>query len=278
MRIFLTGATGQLGIALRDVLRDHDLVAPTESEVDITNASIIARIADARPEVVIHAAAFTDVDGAESSPDRAYAVNADGTRNVAQGAAKAGARLVAISTDYVYDGTKRTPYVESDPVAPLSVYGASKLAGEHEALSATPDAVILRTAWLYGEGKNFVRTMRRLAEERSELRVVSDQVGSPTSAEDLARAIRAVLDTAAAGVYHAVNSGSCSWYEFAVTIVQMAGLERKVVPVVTAELARPARRPARAVLDCSRLAALGIRMRPWQDALADYLRSPASRS
>jgi dTDP-4-dehydrorhamnose reductase len=218
MKIFLTGATGQLGIALRHVLRGHDLVSPTETEADITDASIAARIADAGPEVVIHAAAYTDVDGAESNPDRAYAVNADGTRNVARGAAKAGARLVAVSTDYVYDGTKTAPYVEDDLVAPLSVYGASKLAGEREALAVKPDAIILRTAWLYGDGKNFVRTMIRLAGERSELRVVSDQIGSPTAAVDLAHAIRAVLDTRAAGVYHAVNAGSCSWHEFAVTI------------------------------------------------------------
>jgi dTDP-4-dehydrorhamnose reductase len=226
---------------------------------------------------VIHAAAYTDVDGAEANSDRAYAVNADGSRNVAHGAAKAGARLFAISTDYVYDGTKATPYVEDDPVAPLSVYGASKLAGEREVLSAVPDAVILRTAWLYGEGKNFVRTIIRLAGERSELRVVSDQVGSPTSAEDLARAIRAMLSTLASGVYHAVNAGSCSWHEFAVTILRLAGLDRPVVPISTADLARPAKRPARSILDCSKLAAVGVLMRPWQDALADYLRSPGAR-
>lgn len=277
MRVFLTGVTGQLGIALRRVLRDRNLVAPTEGEADITDESVIARIIDSRPEVVIHAAAYTDVDGAESHADRAYAVNATGTRNVARGAAKAGARLVMISTDYVYDGTKTIPYVEHDPVAPLSVYGASKLAGEREAVAAAPDAVILRTAWLYGEGKNFVRTMIRLAGERKELRVVSDQVGSPTSAADLAWAVRALLDTRAAGVYHAVNAGSCSWHEFAVTIFELAGLDRQVIPITTTELPRPAKRPARSVLDCSKLAALGIRMRSWQEALADYLRTPASR-
>lgn len=276
MRIFLTGATGQLGIALRHVLRDQDLVAPSEVEADITDASIVGRIADARPEVVIHAAAYTDVDGAESNPDRAYAVNADGTRNVAQGAAKAGARLVAVSTDYVYDGTKLTPYVEGDPVAPRSAYGASKLAGEGETLLAKPDAVILRTAWLYGEGKNFVRTILRLASERDELRVVSDQVGSPTAADDLAAAIRSLLDTRAAGIYHAVNSGSCSWHEFAVTILDLAGYNRRVVPIASTELARPAPRPAYSVLDCTKLARLGIRLRPWQAALADYLRAKPS--
>lgn len=277
MRVFLTGVTGQLGIALRDALRDLDLIAPTRSEADITDESILPRIADSRPDVVIHAAAYTDVDGAESHPDRAYAVNATGTRNVARGAAKAGARLVTISTDYVYDGTKPGPYVESDSVAPLSVYGASKLAGEREALAAVPGGVILRTAWLYGDGKNFVRTMLRLAGERNEVRVVSDQVGSPTSADDLARTVRALLDTRAAGVYHAVNAGSCSWHELAVTIFALAGLDRRVVPIATAELGRPARRPARSILDCSKLAALGVRMRSWQDALAEYLRTPASR-
>ncbi len=277
MRVFLTGATGQLGISLQRVLRDHDVVAPPESEADITDGSIIWRIADARPDVVIHTAAYTDVDGAEASPDRAYAVNADGSRNVAQGAAKAGARLVALSTDYVYDGTKPAPYVEDDPVAPLSVYGASKLAGERETLAVVPEAVILRTAWLYGNGKNFVRTIIRLARERSEVRVVSDQVGSPTSAEDLARAIRGLLATRASGAYHAVNAGACSWYEFAVTILRLAGIDCRVVPISTAALARPAKRPARAILDCAKLARAGIRMRPWQDALADYLRSPAAR-
>lgn len=277
MRIFLTGATGQLGLALQRVLVGHELTAPPEGEADITDAAIVSRIADARPEVVIHAAAYTDVDGAEADPDRAYAVNAAGSRNVAHGAAKADARLVAISTDYVYDGAKTTPYVEDDPVAPRSVYGSSKLAGEREVRAVKPDALILRTAWLYGEGKNFVRTIIRLAGERSELRVVSDQVGSPTSADDLAQVIRAMIETRASGVYHAANAGSCSWYEFAVTILRSTGVDRRVVPISTAELARPAPRPARSILDCSKLAQLGITMRPWQAALADYLRSPAAR-
>jgi dTDP-4-dehydrorhamnose reductase len=278
MRIFLTGATGQLGLALQRVLADHELAAPPEADADITHASIVDRIAGARPEVVIHAAAYTDVDGAEARPDRAFAVNAAGTRLVAQAAAKSGARLIAISTDYVYDGANAAPYREDDPVSPLGVYGASKLAGEREALAAAPDAVILRTAWLYGEGKNFVRTILRLAAERDELRIVSDQIGSPTWAEDLARAIRAVLGVRAAGVYHAVNAGSCSWHAFAVTILRLAGLERRVVPISTAELGRPAKRPARSVLDCSKLAGLGVHMRPWQDALADYLRAELGRA
>lgn len=278
MRIFLTGATGQLGLALQQVLKDHAVAAPPETEADITEPGIVDRIVAARPEVVIHAAAYTDVDGAESNVDRAYAVNAGGTRHVAEGAAKVGARLIAVSTDYVYDGRKTTAYREEDPVAPLSVYGASKLAGEREAMTVKSDAVILRTAWLYGDGKNFVRTMLRLAQERPELRVVHDQIGSPTYAVDLARAVRALLDTRAAGVYHAVNSGACSWYEFAVAILRMNGLQTRVVPIPTSELARPARRPAHAVLDCAKLTALGIGMRSWQDALADYLGTRESRT
>jgi dTDP-4-dehydrorhamnose reductase len=277
VRIFLTGATGQLGLALQQILGDHTVAAPPETEADITDPGIVDRIVAARPDVVIHAAAYTDVDGAESSPDKAYAVNAAGTRYVAQGAAKTGARLIAVSTDYVYDGSKTSPYVEDDPTAPLSVYGASKLAGEREALAVCPDAVILRTAWLYGDGKNFVRTMVRLAQERPELRVVNDQIGSPTYAVDLARTVRALLETRAAGVYHAVNSGACSWYEFAVAILRLEGIQTQVVPITTQELARPARRPARAVLDCAKLTALGIGMRSWQDALADYLGTLASR-
>ncbi|MFZ5862528.1 MAG: dTDP-4-dehydrorhamnose reductase [Nitrospirota bacterium] len=273
MRIFITGATGQLGLALQRVLADHELTAPPEREADITQPAIMERIAASRPDVVIHGAAYTDVDGAEANPVRAYAVNAEGSRLVAQAAAKVGARLIAMSTDYVYDGAKTTPYLEDDPVAPLGVYGASKLAGERETFAAKPDAVILRTAWLYGEGKNFVRTILRLAAERDELRIVSDQVGSPTWAEDLARAIRALLDVRATGIFHAVNSGTCSWHEFAVAILRSAGLDRRVVPISTTELARPAKRPAHAVLGCAKLAGLGVRFRPWQDALADYLRA-----
>jgi dTDP-4-dehydrorhamnose reductase len=276
MRIFLTGATGQLGIAVQRSLRDRDVVAPPEADADITDPAIVARIVQARPDVVIHTAAYTDVDGAETHPDRAYAVNADGSRHVARGAAKAGARLIAISTDYVYDGAKASPYVEDDPVAPLSVYGASKLAGEREAQAGVPDAVILRTAWLYGEGKNFVRTILGAAGQPRELRVVNDQLGSPTSAEDLARAIRALLDIRASGVYHAVNAGACSWHELAVTILRLAGLDHAVVPISTAELTRPAKRPPRSILDCSKLAALGVVMRPWQDALAEYVRHDRS--
>ena len=269
----MTGASGQLGRALLLALGRHDVVAPLESEADITDPAIVDRIVTAKPHAVIHAAAYTDVDRAEAHPETAFLVNAVGSRQVAQGAAKAGARVIAVSTDYVYDGTKRGAWVESDPVAPLGVYGASKLEGEREVLKADPAAVILRTAWLYGEGKNFVRTMLRLASEQDELRVVDDQVGSPTSAVDLAGAIAALLEIKCAGVYHAVNAGSCSWYGFAQEILGQAGLDRRIVPIRSTDLARPARRPANSVLDCSKLAALGVRLRPWREALAEYLRS-----
>jgi len=272
MRIFLTGGDGQLGRALRRILSAHDLLAPAESEADISDPRVASLIAEARPDVVIHAAAYTDVDGAEANPDRAFAVNALGSRHVAQGAAESGARLIAVSTDYVYDGAKQGPYREDDPVAPLGLYGASKLAGEREILKAKPDAVILRTAWLYGEGKNFVETILRLARGRDELRIVDDQHGSPTAAADLATVIAALLQTPCAGVYHAVNAGTCSWYEFAREILRLAGIDRRVVPIRSSELVRPAKRPANSVLDCGKLAALGVTLRPWQDALRAYLR------
>ena len=272
MRVFLTGGDGQLGRALRRTLSAHDLFAPTESEADISDPRVARLIADARPDLVIHTAAYTDVDGAEAHPDRAFAVNALGSRNVAQGAAESGARLIAVSTDYVYDGAKEGPYREDDPVAPLGLYGASKLEGEREILKAKPDAVILRTAWLYGEGKNFVETILRLARERDELRIVDDQRGSPTAAADLATVIAALLQMPCAGVYHAVNAGTCSWFEFAREILRLAGIDRRVVPIHSSELVRPAKRPANSVLDCGKLAALGITLRPWQDALRAYLR------
>ncbi len=272
MRIFITGGDGQLGRALRRTLSTHDLFAPSESEADITDPRVARLVADARPDVVIHAAAYTDVDGAEAHPDRAFAVNAVGSRHVAQGAADARARLISISTDYVYDGTKSGPYREDDPVAPLGLYGASKLDGEREVLKTKPDAIILRTAWLYGEGKNFVETMLRLARERDELRVVDDQRGSPTAAADLAIVIAALLVAPCAGIYHAVNAGACSWFEFACEILRLVGIERRVVPIRSSELVRPAKRPPNSILDCGKLAALGITLRPWQDALRAYIR------
>ncbi|MEO5656381.1 MAG: dTDP-4-dehydrorhamnose reductase [Nitrospiria bacterium] len=271
MRIFLTGASGQLGLALRRTLAAHDLVAPSETEADISDPAIVSTIAAARPDLIVHTAAYTDVDGSEADPDRAFAVNARGSLHVAQGAAAVGARLIAISTDYVYDGSKRSPYVETDPTSPLGVYGASKLEGEREMVKVLPGVTILRTAWLYGEGKNFVRTMLRLAGERDELRVVDDQIGSPTSAADLAGAIVALASRPASGVYHAVNAGSCSWYEFSKVILRLAGRSTRVVPIPSSELARPAKRPAHSVLDCGKLAALGIHLRPWEQALEEYL-------
>lgn len=274
MRVFLTGASGQLGLALRRTLAAHEVIAPLETEADIVDPSIVGTIAAAHPDVVIHTAAYTDVDGAEADPDRAFAVNGQGSLYVAQGAASARAHLIAVSTDYVYDGLKTTPYVEDDPVAPLGVYGASKLEGERAVQKTLPSAVILRTAWLYGEGKNFVRTILRVADERDEIRVVDDQEGSPTSADDLAAAITALIARPAAGVYHAVNAGSCSWYVFAQAILRVAGRTTPVVPIASSELARPAKRPLHSVLDCGKLAGLGIRLRPWEAALEAYLGAP----
>jgi dTDP-4-dehydrorhamnose reductase len=273
MNVFLTGVSGQLGRALVPRLVGHDVTVPSEFQADVTSALVVDVIARAEPDVVIHAAAYTDVDGAEAHPDLAFAVNARGSRHVAEGAARAGARLIAVSTDYVYDGAKPTPYREDDDTAPLGVYGRSKLEGEREMLKVLDGTLILRTAWLYGRGRNFVETILRLAAERDELRVVDDQVGSPTSASDLASVIVSLLAIPCAGVYHAVNSGTCSWYVFAREILALSGLDRRVVPIVSAELKRPAPRPANSVLDCSKLRSLGITMRPWREALVDYLRA-----
>jgi dTDP-4-dehydrorhamnose reductase len=187
MRILITGANGQLGFDLQCTLASHELVLMDLPAFDLTKPSGEEQVARAQPDVVIHAAAYTDVDGAEHQPDLAMAVNAQGTEWVARGAARVRARLIYISTDYVFDGLKRTPYLESDLTNPLNLYGKSKLEGERRALADCPNALVVRTSWLYGShGKNFVKTMMRLAIEQPELRVVADQRGCPTNAADLA--------------------------------------------------------------------------------------------
>jgi len=214
------------------------------------------------------------VDGCELEPDNAYRVNALGSRNVAVAAAKIGAKLVYISTDYVFDGAARRPYTEFDDTNPISVYGKSKLAGERYVAGLSNKYFIVRTSWPYGEhGHNFVKTMLRLAKEKNELTVVDDQVGSPTYTKDLARFIADLVHTELYGTYHAANTGSCSWYRFARTIFEMAGLDHvKVRPISTSELNRPAPRPAYSVLDhyCIRLEGLPD-LRPWEEALEEYL-------
>jgi len=270
--ILVVGAEGMLGRDLMEVLsgevRGVDL-----PEIDITSfESVLEVVGRYRPQVIVNAAAYTDVDGCETQAELAMQVNGEGVALLAMAARESGAKLVQVSTDYVFDGSKGTPYLEDDPVAPLSVYGESKLAGEMNARFA-PGSLIVRTQWLYGlHGKNFVETMLRLGGEKDELAVVNDQVGSPTWTVDLARAIVALIERDCSGIYHAANSGFCTWNEFARSIFAEAGLSVRVNPLSTQELGRPARRPLYSTLECGKLVQdTGFQPQPWQEALRQYL-------
>jgi dTDP-4-dehydrorhamnose reductase len=231
------------------------------------------QIAAVKPDVVIHGAAYTHVDAAEEKTDLAWQVNAIATQNIAMACRAVQSSMVYISTDYVFDGKLGRAYTELDSTNPLSVYGISKLAGEVLARQQTDRLYVLRTAWLYGDGPNFVRTMLKLGQERDELTVVDDQHGCPTSTVDLAEAILRILPTQRYGTYHAVNSGVTTWYGFAKKIFELAGNNRvKVSPVTTQQFVRPAPRPAYSALDTRLLRlAIGWSPRPWEAALAEYL-------
>jgi dTDP-4-dehydrorhamnose reductase len=233
------------------------------AELDVTDADAVAEVLGGA--TVINCAAYTNVDGAEADPETANAVNAEGARNLAEAAA----RVIYVSTDYVFDGTKAGPYVESDPVNPLSAYGRSKLAGERATLTASPQSVIVRTSWLFGAGGgNFVATMLRIGEERGEVAVVDDQVGCPTFTGHLADALVALAEGHGHGFLHVAGSGSCSWFELARTIFDRAGMDVDVRPCTTDEFPRPARRPANSVLASERGAPA---LPAWQEGLDAYL-------
>lgn len=274
MKILLTGANGMLGRDVTACLGGRHQVLPYPREaLDVADPSAVrAALAAARPEAVVNCAAFTDVDGAEKRREDAFRVNALGARNVAVAAQAVGARVVHVSTDYVFDGAAAGDYTEFDPTGPLNVYGRSKLAGEEEVRAHVRRHYVVRSAWLYGaHGRNFVWTILRAARERDRLTVVDDQVGAPTWTRDLAGVIGDLLETEQYGTYHAAAAGSCSWYAFAREILRLKGVATPVEPVTTAHFPRPARRPARAVLHNLCLEALGIRMRPWDEALAEFL-------
>ena len=276
MKIFLTGAEGQLGRELQKRLAGTDLMATDLKELDITDAAAVADMIGAyQPDVVIHGAAWTQVDVAEEKVDLAWKVNAIGTQNIAMACRQVQASMVYISTDYVFDGKLGRAYTEFDMTNPLSVYGQSKLAGEILARQANDRLYVLRTAWLYGDGPNFVRTMLKLGQERDELQVVDDQYGCPTSTVDLAEAVLRLIRTERYGTYHTVNSGVTTWYGFAKKIFELAGNTRvKVSPVTTEQFMRPAPRPAYSPMD-TRLLRLALDWcpRPWEEALAQYLES-----
>ena len=272
MRILVTGAKGQLGQELQRVLRGEEVIAADRPEYELMDPMVGEKVATQRPDLVIHSAAYTDVDGCEQNPDMAFQVNAIGTRRVAEGAAKANARLICISTDYVFDGKKTEPYTERDPVNPLNVYGRSKLAGEEEALKGCRRTLVLRTSWLYGvHGKNFVKTILSLAGTQPEIRVVEDQRGSPTYARHLAQVIAGLIRSDVTGVIHAGGEGECSRYEVAKAILQEAGLGCRVVPISTAESGRLAWRPPYSALSTVFLHQHGLSLPLWREGVRQFL-------
>ena len=278
MKILLIGAQGMLGRDLQPILSiRHEIIGRDIQDLDITDPRQVGEeIRKIRPDAVINLAAFTDVDGCESQRERALSVNAHGAGHVARASEAAGAKLIHLSTDYVFDGTSPVPYREEASPHPMSVYGESKLGGERAVQEAGENHLILRTAWLYGRhGKNFVDTILRLASQREELRVVHDQKGSPTFTRDLSGAIAQLLEKDLRGILHVTNSGSCSWFEFAERILALKpppSARVRIHPISSSELGRPARRPAFSVLDCSRFEnAVGRKMRDWEEGLQEYL-------
>ncbi len=275
-KVLVTGAGGMLATDLVPVLRAamHEVVACGRDRLDILDpAQARAVILAERPATVIHCAAYTNVDGAEADPQAAFSVNRDGTRHVAEACRAAGATMVYVSTDYVFDGKASRPYRTDDPPNPLGVYGQSKLAGELAVRQALDAHFIVRTSWLYGRGgKNFVDTMRRLGRAQPELAVVDDQVGSPTWTQALAETIGDLIATTRYGRYHATGQGTCSWYGLTRKIMELEGLDTRVRPITTAELGRPAPRPMYSVLDNGALVEAGVPLLPrWEDSLARYL-------
>jgi dTDP-4-dehydrorhamnose reductase len=273
MRILVTGAGGMLG---RDVVaaareHGHEVAAAARADLDVTDAGAVREaLAGARPAVVVNCAAWTDVDGAESEPGAAAAVNATGAGNVAAGAAAAGARVLHVSTDYVFDGAASRPYVESDPVGPRSVYGHTKLAGERAVAAADPRHQIVRTSWLFGlGGPNFVATMLRLAGVRDEVAVVTDQVGCPTWTGHLAEGLVRLAGSEDPGIHHLAGSGHCSWHAFAREIFRQAGVPCEVRETDSSAFPRPAPRPAWSVLGTERSAAVALP--DWREGLAAFL-------
>lgn len=276
MKLLITGANGQLGLDVaRQLGQRHELILTDKNNLDITNRQQVKdAFAQVKPQAVIHCAAYTNVDNAESDYDAAFKVNVIGTQSLASQCLIYGAKLVYVSTDYVFDGRTKKHYREFDLTNPLNSYGKTKLFGEQIVKDIIGQHFIVRTAWLYGDGNNFVKTMLKLAKVKDKLQVVNDQIGSPTYTKDLVAAISRLLETDAYGTYHASCNGECSWYGFAAKIFELAGCDILVSPVPTEGFPRPAVRPSYSVLDNYMLSmTVGDPMRHWEEALRDYMSS-----
>ncbi len=280
-KILITGANGQLGHEMRNLLEDDsrfDCIFTDVAELDICDAEAVNRaVTDNRVDYIVNCAAYTQVDKAEDNVELCRKINAGAVENLAQAAAQCGARMIHISTDYVFDGKGYRPYTEEMPPHPQSVYGATKLEGEQALQRFCPQSVIVRTAWLYSPyGNNFVKTMMRLGVEREELSVVADQIGSPTCAADLAQAILAILqaETFVPGIYHFSNEGACSWYDFTVAIHRLAGITTcRVKPIRSDEYPSRAHRPFYSVLDKSRIKqTYGLTIPHWYESLSHCIK------
>lgn len=288
MKIMITGCKGQLGNELQSIIKSgkseigeapkeisEASVIPVDiDELDITNLSAVEKfVLENKPDVIINSAAMTNVDGCETMQDVAFKVNAIGVRNLSMAAKKVGAKLIHVSTDYVFAGDANKPYIEWDIVNPKSAYGASKALGEKYALEFNDKTFIVRTSWLYGYiGKNFVKTVRRVIREKGAITVVNDQIGNPTSANDLAHHILKLALTEEYGIYHCTGNGECSWYDFAVKIAEYSGFGDVVKPCTTEQYPTPTKRPAYSslrnlALECT----IGDDMRNWQEALKEYI-------
>lgn len=278
MRVLIFGATGLLGKALVREWRDEEIIALGSKDCDVRSAEAVHRtVLQHRPDWVVMAAAYTDVDGCESHQELAFEVNTHGALNVAEAARHAGCRLLFLSTDYVFDGEKNTPYEADDARSPRGVYAESKADAEIGILQVLPRECILRTSWVFGTGgKCFPGTILKLAESREHLDVVTDQRGSPTYTVDLARAIRELCHRDARGIVHVTNAGDCTWFDLAVFLLREAGSTTVVRPTTTANFPRPAPRPKYSVLSPASLDRYGIRMPDWRDAVRRYLAERAT--
>jgi dTDP-4-dehydrorhamnose reductase len=275
MKLLITGSHGLVGTSIVPFLRDYfDIMAVDIEEWDITDREMGARVlAGYGPDAVINLAAMTDVDGCEDRQILAERLNSDGPATVAELCRDRNIRLIHFSTDYVFDGLKNTPYTEEDGTNPKSVYGATKLSGEKKIFALLPSAVVVRAQWIYGRGgENFISKVVRFAEANGSAQVVNDQRGAPTYAKDLALPLKHLIEAKCSGIYHVANSGSCTWYEFALEIFRLKDMSQPVTAIDSVSLNRKAPRPAYSVFDCAKLHRdTGVAMRAWQEALRDYL-------